>query len=111
MALCYVFALKHGYSEYRRGWTEAKTIYYYDLRQEKMEEAREIEEFKRAQFAELDKENSSHIPISSDLLMAYGVATIGGLPKSVREAYNISDDMNQLDIETLIQIEETNKEV
>ena len=95
--------------EYMRGWDDAKKVYYDDLNEERHQEELRKAELLKAQNMELDRENRDTLPISSDLLMAYGVSTVGGLPKSVKEQYNISDKYNSMDLDTLMGIE--NEEV
>lgn len=83
-----------GMEQFNKGWEEAKKYYYLD----KLEEQRNENE----RFA---KENSRFNPITSDLLMAYGVTTVAQLPRNVRESYGITDDDMRVDLDTLIRRE------
>jgi len=92
---------------YIKGWEDAKKVYYHDLRNERIEEEARSKAIRDAETENLLKENTfGYMPLSSDLLMAYGVSTIGQLPKAVRETYNIKENQNSLDLEALIKIEQ-----
>lgn len=111
--LAYVFAFYvgrfsvHGASTrgYMRGWAAAKQVYYTDIREERIaEEARQRKQAKE-DYEALRKENSEYFTLSSDVLMAYGVNTVGQLPKSVRDMYGIKEDQTYIDLDTLLRNE------
>lgn len=76
---------------YENGWNDAKKIYYTDIKKEREREHRAQLARERKIQEEIEKANEDFNPISADLLMAYGVSSVGQLPKQVREAYNITD--------------------
>lgn len=86
--------LQVGMAQFDKGWEEAKRYYYLD----RLEEERKENE----RFA---KENSKFSPITSDLLMAYGVTTVSQLPRNVRESYGVTDSDMRVDLDTLIRRE------
>lgn len=77
-----------------RGYALAKEAYY----TEPVVVAKQANE---AAVAALRKENEQ-FHVTSELLMAYGVNTLGQLPKAVRDQYKIEDDMLSIDIDTLV---------
>lgn len=83
---------------YKQGWEESKQVYYIDLREDRRAEEQRIR-------SELETENREFCPITSELLMAYGVTKVGDLPKQVKDAYKIPDSLNQMDLDTMIQAE------
>ena len=91
---------------YKRGWQDSKQVYYTDLRNDRIEEEARIKDALAAEYAELAKENDVGMRIGSDLLMAYGVSTVGQLPQKVRDEYGIDEAQNSLDLETLIKYEQ-----
>lgn len=96
---------------YRKGWEAARQVYYTDIREERIaEEERQYEIYKRDHAAIL-KENSDYLSLSSDVLMAYGVDTVGQLPKSVRDMYGIKEDQAYIDLDTMLRNEGLSKEL
>jgi hypothetical protein len=75
------------------GYADAKKIYYDDPRAERLIEESRIR-------AELMEENK-HTNIAAELMMAYGVTNVSQLPKSVREAYNLTTD-DSVDLEKIL---------
>lgn len=93
-AVCAEKTEKLGHEKFNLGWSEAKRYYYLDR---KAEDDREK--------YLLEKENSTFNPITSDLLMAYGVTRIAQLPRKIREMYNVKESDMNIDLDTLIQRE------
>lgn len=91
---------------YRSGWDNARQVYYTD----RLEAERAEREYKKVEFEKerqkMDRENRGFNPITSELLMAYGVVRVGDLPRNIKEAYNITDDMNSIDLDTMIRNEQ-----
>lgn len=93
-AVCAEKAERLSTDRFNAGWNEAKQYYYLDR---KSEDDREK--------VLLDKENSTFNPITSDLLMAYGVTRVAQLPKKIRDMYNVKESDMEIDLDTLIRRE------
>lgn len=76
------------------GFSEAKQYYYLDKKEED-----------RLSSLSLVAENAGFNPITSDLLMAYGVTRVGQLPTKVREMYRVTEADMSMDIDTLLRRE------
>lgn len=83
-------AYREGLSE---GYADAKKIYYDDPRAERLVEEARIRK-------ELAEENK-YTNVSAELMMAYGVTHVSQLPKSVRDAYNLTED-DSMDLEKIL---------
>ena len=93
-AVCAEKAERLSTDRFNAGWNEAKQYYYLDRKSED-----------DAYTEALSKENSTFNPITSDLLMAYGVTRIAQLPRKIREMYNVKESDMNIDLDTLIQRE------
>jgi len=103
----FIRCAKNAEKFYMKGWENAKQVYYDDIIKLRLEEENRIRTEKREEEKRLAKENEAgRMPLSPDLLMAYGVSTVGQLPGRVREAYNIKENQHILDLETLIRLEQ-----
>lgn len=85
-----------GYSE---GFEFAKTIFYTDPRVE----ARHERDENLREVMEANKESKP--PISSEILMAYGVARTSQLPREVRLKYNVDHPTQDYELSDLIRME------
>ena len=95
-----------GHTEYKRGWEDSKQVYYTDMIADRIAEADRQKREQEAAYKAMNSETMENFcPISSDLLMAYGVSTVGQLPKSIREAYQVNDNQNGIDLDSLLRIE------
>lgn len=102
VSITFLFAAKNKQDEYKRGWNDSKQLYYTDVKKEQLREYKRQKAEEQKERDALGLENADFNPISADLLMAYGVSSIGQLPKSVKEAYNIDDKYNNIDLDSLI---------
>lgn len=101
--ITYILCMGHLNKSYSKGWDDSKKVYYDDIMKAKKMEKDRI-------FRELDSENKAGVfPISSELMMAYGVSKVGELPKGVKAYYNINEDQEHIDLDTIMSLEDKSK--
>jgi hypothetical protein len=89
-----------------RGFNDAKQFYHDNRLAEEIAERQRRSEEQEQEYNRIDAENRQYPPVTSDLLMAYGVSRIGELPNSIKERYNIKEDQYGIDLDTMLRKEQ-----
>lgn len=91
---------------YLRGLADGKQIYYTDRLNSEREEQAYVQKGLLKTLGRIDTENRKFNPITSELLMAYGVVRVGDLPETVKAFYGVTEEMSSVDLDTMLRNEQ-----